>query len=43
MVHPYVGILPDPPTALVPDPVEAERILLVSSAAMISTFPGIYT
>lgn len=36
MVHPYVGILPGPPTGLVPDPAEVEHILLVSTAELLS-------
>lgn len=36
MVHPFVGILPGPPDGLVPDPAEVERILLVSTAELLS-------
>ena len=36
LVHPFVGILPGPPTGLVPDPAEVERILLVSTAELLS-------
>ena len=35
MVHPYIGVLPGPPTRLVPNPVEAERTLLMSTATML--------
>ena len=36
MVHPFVGILPGRPAGLVPDPAEVERILLVSTAELLS-------
>lgn len=36
MVHPFVGILPAPPTGLVPDPAEVEHILMVSASELLS-------
>ncbi|MDE0602944.1 MAG: CoA pyrophosphatase [bacterium] len=36
MVHPFIGILPGPPDGLVPDPTEVERILMVSTAELLS-------
>ena len=36
LVHPYVGVLPGPPSGLIPDPAEVEHILLVSTSELLS-------